>query len=82
MPKDQDNLATVPVLSLLANYLEHHRNGFPADGYIFAGQEMRPPQTRESRPRLIVPTLNQKGCKIFAGLAWVQLQVQKRRKPT
>lgn len=29
--------ASVPVLSVLAKHLEAHRNGFPLDGFIFAG---------------------------------------------
>jgi integrase len=29
--------ASVPVLPVLAKYLEAHRNGFPFDGFIFAG---------------------------------------------
>jgi len=33
----------VPVIPVLAKYLEAHRNGFPADGFIFSGPKMRGP---------------------------------------
>ena len=35
--KTADSKAPVPIVGVLQKYLEDHRNGFPSDGFIFAG---------------------------------------------
>src|SRR5579872_1564519 len=50
--------APVPVIPVLAKYLEAHRNGSPSDGFIFAGAKMdRPLDLKNLANRSIRPTL-------------------------
>ena len=41
--KTEASRASVPVIPLLAEHLEEHRNGFPNEGFIFVGPKMRKP---------------------------------------
>jgi integrase len=41
--KTEASKASVPVIALLAEHLEEHRNGFPNEGFIFVGPKMRKP---------------------------------------
>jgi integrase len=60
--KTAESKAPVPIVSVLNEYLEAHRNGFPADGFIFAGPKMsRPLNLANLARRVIVPKLSAKG---------------------
>jgi integrase len=51
----------VPVIPMLAEHLEAHRNGFPKDGFIFTGQKMgRPLDLHNLANRVIRPMLAEK----------------------
>jgi integrase len=53
--------APVPVIPILAKYLEAHRSGFPADGFIFTGAKMgRPLDLHNLANRVIRPALKKK----------------------
>lgn len=66
--KTAESKAPVPVLPVLAQYLEDHRNGFPADGFIFAGQKLqRPLNLANLARRIIVPALRESGVKCWTG---------------
>jgi integrase len=41
--KTEASRAPVPVIGILAKYLKAHRDGFPADGFIFTGAKMARP---------------------------------------
>src|SRR5712692_1286852 len=50
--------APVPVIPILAKYLEAHRDGYPSDGFIFTGAKMgRPLDLHNLANRVIRPTL-------------------------
>jgi len=66
--KTVDARAPVPVLKFLAKLLEAHRNGFSADGYIFAGPKSgRPLNLANLARRVIVPKLNEAGVQCWSG---------------
>ena len=57
--------APVPVLKILAQHLEAHRNGFPAEGFIFTGPKMgRPLDLHNLANRTVRPALKK------AGIEW------------
>ncbi len=57
--------APVPVLKILAQHLEAHRNGFPAKGFIFTGSKMgRPLDLHNLANRTVRPALKK------AGIQW------------
>lgn len=57
--------APVPVVGLLRKWLEEHRNGFTADGFIFAGPKTGAPLNLANLARrVIVPKLKE------AGIEW------------
>jgi integrase len=53
--------APVPIIPVLADYLEAHRNGFPADGFIFSGPKFkkRPLDLHNLAERVIRPALEE-----------------------
>lgn len=54
--------APVPVIPLLAKYLELHRNGLPKTGFIFAGPKLgKPLDLHNLANRVILPALKAKG---------------------
>ncbi len=56
--KTQASRAPVPVIPILAKYLEAHRDGFPAEGFIFTGAKLgRPLDLHNLANRVIRPTL-------------------------
>jgi integrase len=57
--KTKASKAAVAVCKVLSEYLEAHRNGFPDDGFIFAGPKMgRPLNLANLARRVIVPALS------------------------
>jgi integrase len=57
--------APVPVISILAKYLETHRKQFPSDGFIFSGPKSgKPLDLHNVASRVIRPTLKK------AGIEW------------
>jgi integrase len=59
--KTEASKGAVPVISLLADHLEDHRNGFPGDGFIFTGAKMgRPLDLHNLANRVIRPALAKK----------------------
>lgn len=66
--KTVDAKAPVPVLRFLAKLLEAHRDGIPADGYIFAGPKSgRPLNLANLARRVIVPKLARGGVNCWSG---------------
>ena len=66
--KTPTSKAPVPVLPVLARLLEAHRDGFPSDGYIFAGAKMRKPLNLANLARrVIVPKLKKSGYNGWTG---------------
>ncbi len=62
--KTEASAAPVPVIPQLAKYLEAHRDGFPAAGFIFTGPKLgRPLDLHNLAARVIRPTLAKKGIK-------------------
>lgn len=60
--KTEASRGAVPVIPELAKYLEEHRNGCPADGFIFTGAKMgRPLDLHNLANRVIRPALKKKG---------------------
>jgi integrase len=60
--KTAASAAPVPIIPILADFLEAHRNGFPATGYIFAGEKLgRPLDFHNLANRTIRPVLTKKG---------------------
>lgn len=60
--KTSESKAPVPIVGVLNKYLQDHRNGLPADGYIFAGPKMgRPLNLANLARRVVVPKLEAKG---------------------
>jgi integrase len=56
--KTEASADSVPVLSLLAEHLEAHRNGFPPQGFIFVGPKMgRPLDLHNVANRVVRPIL-------------------------
>jgi integrase len=56
--KTEASRGAVPVIPELARHLENHRNGFPAEGFIFSGAKMgRPLDLHNLANRVIRPTL-------------------------
>ena len=57
--KTTASAATVPVIPVLADYLEAHRNGYPADGFVFTGPKFknRPLDLHNLANRTIRPAL-------------------------
>jgi integrase len=59
--KTQASRAPVPVIPILAKYLEAHRNGFPNEGFIFTGAKMgRPLDLHNLANRVVRPALKKK----------------------
>jgi integrase len=66
--KTTDSKAPVPVLPVLADLLETHRERFPSDSYIFAGPKTgRPLNLANLARRVIVPTLTKAGVQSWSG---------------
>ncbi|HEV2523318.1 MAG TPA: tyrosine-type recombinase/integrase [Candidatus Acidoferrales bacterium] len=66
--KTASSKAPVPVLPVLASLLETHRNGFPNDGYIFAGPKTgKPLNLANLARRVIVPKLQKSGVQCWSG---------------
>jgi integrase len=60
--KTEASRGAVPVIPELAKHLENHRNGFPADGFIFTGAKMgRPLDLHNLANRVIRPVLKKQG---------------------
>jgi integrase len=60
--KTSSSKAPVPVLSVLADLLEKHRNGFSENAYIFQGAKMgRPLNLSNLARRVVVPKLRKVG---------------------
>jgi integrase len=60
--KTEASAAPVPVIPILADFLEAHRNGFSASGFIFAGEKLgRPLDFHNLAARVIRPALAKKG---------------------
>ena len=60
--KTAESKAPVPIVGVLQKYLESHRNGFPSDGFIFAGPKMgRALNLANLARRVIVPKLTASG---------------------
>lgn len=61
--KTRASRAPVPVIPILAKYLEAHRNGFPAEGFIFSGTKLqsRTLDLHNLANRVIRPTLAKEG---------------------
>ncbi len=58
--KTQASRAPVPIIPILAKYLEAHRDGYPSDGFIFTGGKMgRPLDLRNLAKRVIRPALRE-----------------------
>jgi integrase len=58
--KTKASEAPVPVIPVLAKYLEAHRNGFPDHGFIFAGPKLRKPlDLHNVANRVIRPALKE-----------------------
>ena len=56
--KTEASKGAVPVIPILAEHLEKHRNGFPSDGFIFTGPKLaRPLDLHNLANRTIRPTL-------------------------
>jgi len=56
--KTETSKGAVPVIPILAEHLEGHRNGFPSDGFIFVGPKMgKPLDLHNLANRIIRPTL-------------------------
>lgn len=56
--KTAASAGSVPVLPMLAKHLEAHRNGFPSEGFVFAGPKMgRPLDLHNLANRVIRPIL-------------------------
>jgi integrase len=56
--KTEASAGAVPVIPILAEHLEDHRNGFPAEGFIFTGEKMgRPLDLHNLANRVIRPAL-------------------------
>ena len=59
--KTQASRAPVPVITILAKYLEAHRNGYPNDGFMFTGAKMgRPLDLHNLAKRMICSALKKK----------------------
>lgn len=59
--KTEASKGAVPVIPLLAEHLEDHRNGFPSNGFIFTGAKMgRPLDLHNLANRIIRPALAKK----------------------
>ena len=57
--KTEASKGGVPVIPILAEHLEEHRNGFPKEGFIFTGSKMgRPLDLHNLANRVIRPALN------------------------
>jgi integrase len=60
--KTAASAAPVPIIPILADFLEAHRNGFPASGFIFAGEKLgRPLDFHNLANRVIRPALAKEG---------------------
>jgi integrase len=59
--KTRASKATVPVIPILAKYLEAHRNGSPSDGFIFTSAKTGRPLDRHNLAnRVVRPALKKK----------------------
>jgi integrase len=66
--KTADSKAPVPVLPILAKLLDTYRNGFPSEGYIFAGPKSgRSLNLANLARRVIVPTLKEAEVQCWSG---------------
>jgi integrase len=61
--KTKASASTVPIIPILGDYLEAHRNGYPADGFIFTGPKFknRPLDLHNLANRIIRPALAKEG---------------------
>jgi integrase len=60
--KTEASAAPVPVIPILADFLNAHRNGLPATGYIFTGEKLgRPLDLHNLANRVIRPALKKEG---------------------
>jgi len=60
--KTKASKAPVPLAPMLHDLLEAHRNGFPAEGFIFDGEKMgRPLNLSNLAHRVIAPLLEKEG---------------------
>jgi integrase len=61
--KTAASAAPVPIIPILAEYLAAHRNGYPADGFIFTGPKFkaRPLDLHNLANRIIRPALAKEG---------------------
>jgi integrase len=61
--KTKASAAPVPIIPVLAEYLEAHRNGYPANGFIFVGPKFknRPLDLHNLANRTIRPALAKEG---------------------
>jgi len=60
--KTAASAAPVPMIPILTEFLETHRNGFPTSGFIFAGEKLgRPLDFHNLAARVIRPALAEKG---------------------
>jgi integrase len=60
--KTAASAAPVPIIPILVDYLDAHRNGFPGTGFIFAGEKLgRPLDFHNLAARVIRPALAKKG---------------------
>jgi integrase len=59
--KTPNSRAPVPLVPMLQRLLESHRNGFPQDGFIFAGEKKKkqPLNLSNLARRVIVPALDE-----------------------
>ena len=63
--KTEASRGAVPVIPELAKHLENHRNGFPAEGFVFTGAKMgHPLDLHNLANRVIRPALKE------AGIPW------------
>src|SRR5260370_5953871 len=59
--KTEASKGSAPVIPILAEHLEEHRNGFPNDGFIFVGPKMgKPLDLHNLANRIIRPALAKK----------------------
>ncbi len=59
--KTEASAGVVPVIPILAEHLEEHRNGFPSDGFVFTGPKMgKPLDLHNLANRVVRPTLAKK----------------------
>jgi integrase len=69
--KTEASRGTVPIIPELAKYLENHRNGFPAEGFIFTGAKgSRPLDLHNLANRVIRPALKKAAPEKKTSIPW------------